>query len=109
MFKTVHSFYCVIALEASLVLVKVLILLCISWSVCYRINTCMQEFTRIIGSIYRTGISSAIYCLEYSTVEPRLSDSRLSVPLIIQNDVQNFLKQVFPNCWACDPLFVVKQ
>ena len=32
------------------------------------------------------------------TVEPRLSDPRLSVPLIIQNDVQKILKQVIPNC-----------
>ena len=29
-----------------------------------------------------------------NTVEPRLSDSRLSVPSIIRNDVQKFLKQV---------------
>ena len=27
------------------------------------------------------------------TVEPRLSDSRLSAPSIIRNDVQKFLKQ----------------
>ena len=32
------------------------------------------------------------------TVEPRLSDSRLSIPSIIQNDVQKILKQVIPNC-----------
>ena len=32
------------------------------------------------------------------TAEPRLSDSCLSVPLIIRSDVQNFLKQVILNC-----------
>ena len=42
-----------------------------------------------------------------STVEPRLSNSCLSIPLIIRNDVQKFLKQVIPNCWARDPSFVV--
>ena len=31
-------------------------------------------------------------------VEPRLSNSRLSVPLIIQNNVQKILKQVISNC-----------
>ena len=31
----------------------------------------------------------------FNTVEPRLSDSRLSVPLIIRNDVQKILKQKF--------------
>ena len=33
-----------------------------------------------------------------TTVERRLSDSRLSVPSIIWNGVQKFLKQVIPNC-----------
>ena len=34
---------------------------------------------------------------KFNTVEPRLSNSRLSVPSIIRNDVQK-LKQVIPNC-----------
>ena len=33
------------------------------------------------------------------TVEPCLSDSRLSVPSIIQNDVQKFLKQIVDHRW----------
>ena len=41
------------------------------------------------------------------TVEPRLSDSCLSVPSIIRNDVQKFLKQVIPDYYARDPSFVV--
>ena len=32
------------------------------------------------------------------TVEPRLSNSCLSIPSIIWNEVQKFLKQVIPNC-----------
>ena len=52
------------------------------------------------------------FVLYGTTVEPRLSDSRLSdsclsVPSIIWNDVQKILKQVIPNCLACDPSFVV--
>ena len=31
-------------------------------------------------------------------VELGLSDPNLSIPLIIQNDVWKFLKQVMPNC-----------
>ena len=31
-------------------------------------------------------------------VEPRLSNCHLSIPLIIWNDVQKFLKQLIPNC-----------
>ena len=42
-----------------------------------------------------------------TTVEPRLSESHLSVPSIIRNDVQKFLKQVIRNCWARGPLLVV--
>ena len=42
-----------------------------------------------------------------TTVEPHLSNSRLSVPSIIWNDVHKFLKQVISNCWARDQLFVV--
>ena len=32
------------------------------------------------------------------TVELRLSNPRLAIPLIIQNDVLKFSKQVMPNC-----------
>ena len=41
------------------------------------------------------------------TVEPCLSDPRLFVPLIIQNDLWKFLKQVMPDSCTSDPLFVV--
>ena len=40
------------------------------------------------------------------TLEPRLSNPQLSIPTIIQNDVQKFLKQVMPNFLAHNPLFV---
>ena len=43
-------------------------------------------------------------CITIS-VEPHLLDSHLSLPSIICNDVQKFLIQVIPNCWACDPSF----
>ena len=36
--------------------------------------------------------------LQTATLEPHLSDSHLSVPSIIWNDVQKFLKQAIPNC-----------
>ena len=43
------------------------------------------------------GVNTGIATSDY-TVEPHLSDSRLSVPSIIRNDVQKILKQVIPNC-----------
>ena len=57
MFKTVIaicSFYCLIAFEASVVLVKVLIY-CVFHDV--TVNAYMQEFTRIIGLIHPSFIS----------------------------------------------------
>ena len=38
------------------------------------------------------------YSEMFTTVEPHLSDSRLSIPSIIRNDVQKLLKQVIPKC-----------
>ena len=43
------------------------------------------------------------------TVEPRLSNSYLSIPLIIQNECPEILKQVIPNCWARDSPFAVNK
>ena len=55
-----------------------------------------------IGLEIHTGGKTYLHCTQFvataDTVEPRSSDSHLSVSSIIQNDVQKFLKQVIPNC-----------
>ena len=60
MFNTVItiSFHCLIALQASVIVVKVLILSCIH-DLHEHISPTMQGSTRIIGSIHSTDISSA--------------------------------------------------
>ena len=53
------------------------------------------NYTDSWGLIYQFALSHLKF---HGTVELRLSDSRLSIPSIIQNDVQKLLKQVIPNC-----------
>ena len=57
----------------------------------------MMKLANCLGSTLCDGSYAAMQ-KAYSTVEPHLSDSCLSVPSIIRNAVQKFLKQVIRNC-----------
>ena len=62
-----------------------------------------HQFLQCLGIFSALNVELGIW----NTVELCLSNSHLSVPSIIQSDVQKLLKQVIPNCWVHDPLFGV--